>query len=146
MKTLNTLILLPFILLMGACDETKNVVDVAGSIQLTGEYSITEITETMIEPNTLTLSLSALDKSVRGHAGCNSFFGNYILDLYALSFNEFAITEKYCDEPVMTVERAYLKALHQTGSYSLQDNILTLFSKVDRSVLLKARKNMKENN
>lgn len=146
MKTLNTLIILPFILLMGACDETKNVVDVAGSIHLTGEYSITEITETMIEPNTLTLSLSALDKSVRGHAGCNSFFGNYTIDLYALSFKEFAITEKYCDEPVMTVERAYLKALHQTGSYTLQDNILTLFSKVDRSVLLKARKNSKENN
>ncbi len=146
MKTLNTLIILPFILLMGACDETKNVVDVAGSIHLTGEYSITEITETMIEPNTLTLSLSALDKSVRGHAGCNSFFGNYTIDLYALSFKEFAITEKYCDEPVMTVERAYLKALHQTGSYTLQDNILTLFSKVDRSLLLKARKNSKENN
>jgi heat shock protein HslJ len=146
MKTLNTIILLPLILMIGACDETKKVVDVAGNIHLTGEYTITEITETQIEPNTLTLSLSALDKTVRGHAGCNTFFGNYILDLYALSFKEFAITERYCDEPVMTVERTYLNALHQTGSYSLQDNILTLLSKVDRSVLLKAKKTRKEDN
>jgi heat shock protein HslJ len=132
--------------MMGACDETKKVVDVAGNIHLTGEYSITEITGTNIEPNTLTLTLAALDKSVRGNAGCNTFFGNYTLDLYALSFGEMASTERYCEEPVMDVERAYMTALNQTGSYSLQDNILTLFSKVDRSILLKAKKSTKERN
>ena len=115
MKTFNTLILLPLILLMSACDETKNVVDVAGSIQLTGEYTITEITDTEIGSNDLTLRLSALDKSVRGNSSCNTFFGNYTIDLYALSFNQFAITERYCDEPVMIVERAYLEALHHTA-------------------------------
>ena len=86
MKTIYTLILLPLILLMGACDETKNVVDVAGSIQLTGEYTISEITGTEIGTSELTLRLSALDKSARGNAGCNTFFGNYIIDLYTMSF------------------------------------------------------------
>jgi len=146
MKTLNTLILLPFIMMIGACDETKNVIDVAGNINLTGEYTITEISETELQTDTLTLSFSALDKIVKGYAGCNSFFGNYNLDLYALSFNDFASTERYCEEEVMIVERAYLKALHQTGSYTLQEHVLTLFSKTDRSVLLKAKKNTKENN
>ena len=146
MKTLNTLILLTLIFLMGACDGSKNVVDMSGKINLTGDYTITEITETEIELNTLTLSLSDLDKSVRGHTGCNSFFGNYSVDHHTLSFNEFAVTERYCDEPVMRVERAYLEALHQTGSYALQENILIFLSKEDKHVLLKAKKNTNENN
>lgn len=131
---------------MGACDGTKNVVDVTGNNQLSGEYTITEITKTQIESNTLTLSFSPLDKSVRGHAGCNSFFGNYTLDHYVLNFNDFVSTKMYCEEHVMNIERAYLRALHQTGSYTLEDNILTLFSKVDRSILLNAKKISKEKN
>ena len=146
MKSLITAFILSVLILFASCDETKKVVDVAGNIQLTGEYSISEIYSAEVDPNTLSLSFNALDKSVRGHAGCNAFFGNYTLDLYALGFEEFAITEKYCEEPIMEKERAYLKALHDTGSYTLENNILTLFSKTDRSMLLKADKILKEEN
>ena len=132
------------LLLFASCDETKKVVNTAGNIKLTGEYSISEINGAAIDPSTLSLSFNALDSTVRGHAGCNAFFGNYTLDLYALNFKDFAVTEKYCDEPIMEKERAYLRALHDTGSYSLENNELILYSKTDRSVLLKANKILKE--
>ena len=146
MKSLATIYILPLIILFASCDETKKVVDVAGNIHLTGEYSISEIEGAAVEPNTLTISFTALDKSVRGNAGCNSFFGNYTLDLYALSFGDMASTERYCDESIMEKERAYFSALHNTGSYTLQNDILTLYSKTDRSILIKAVKIIKVEN
>jgi heat shock protein HslJ len=50
-------------------------------------------------------------------------------------------TEMYCDEPVMETERAYLKAISNTGSYSIVEEVLTFYSKTDRSQLLTAKKN-----
>jgi heat shock protein HslJ len=127
-------------MILVGCDETKKVIDVAGSVQLSGSYTVVDFGKTVSTSEPMTFSFAALDKSIRGNTGCNSFFGNYTIDLYALSFGDFSVTEKYCDEPVMIAERALLKALQNTGSYSLQDNVLTLYSKNDRSVLVKANK------
>jgi heat shock protein HslJ len=139
MKALLTSILLATFLFT-SCDETKKVVDAAGSIQLSGTYTITSAMNKTITGTDKNLTFAALDKSVKGNAGCNSFFGNYTLDLYALSFGTLASTEMYCDEPIMEKENAIFKALRDTGSYTLENDVLTLLSKNDRSVLLKATK------
>jgi heat shock protein HslJ len=146
MKTLTIISLLFFAMIFTNCDETKKVIDLAGTVQLSGNYIVTEIGMSAVDPNSMTFSLAALDKTINGNTGCNSFFGNYTLDMYALGFGDFAVTERYCDEPVMIAERAYLKALGESGSYTLQNNILTLYSKLDRSVLLKAQKETNQGN
>jgi len=126
--------------LFTSCDETKKVIDVAGNVQLSGAYTITKAgTKTVANPD-INITFAALDKSVNGNAGCNTFFGNYTLDLYALSFGAIAATEMYCDEAVMTTEREIMKAMRETGSYTLENGVLTLLSKNDRSVLLTAKK------
>ena len=137
--------LLIFTLVFTSCDETKRVIDVAGSVQLTGSYTVTALNGKKISVKTNpTLSLSAIDKSIQGNTGCNSVFGSYKLDLYAISFSDLAVTAKGCPEDnVMSVEREYLDALNNTGSYGLENNILTFYSKIDRSVLLKATKDQK---
>lgn len=122
------------------CDETKKVIDVAGTVQLSGNYTVVDLGQAASGTEAMTFSFAAIDKSIRGYTGCNSFFGNYTIDLFALNFGEFAVSEKYCDEPIMTSERVLLKALQDTGSYSLQNNVLTLYSKIDRTILLKASK------
>ncbi|MBT8261976.1 MAG: META domain-containing protein [Bacteroidia bacterium] len=127
-----------------SCNETKKVIDVAGNVQLAGNYTITSLGETSVTENAPNITFLALDKSVKGNTGCNSFFGNYSLDLYALSFIDIAATERACDEPIMTNENMFLQALYNTGSYSLEENVLTLFSKNDRSVLLKAQKEVNQ--
>ena len=143
MKTLSTISLLTALLLFMGCDETKKVIDVAGTVQLSGNYTVTEAGDTAVNSEDVTFSLAALDKSISGNTGCNSFFGNYTIDLYAMSFGDLAVSEKYCDKDIMNTERRLLNALNNTGSYALQDGVLTLYSKTDRSVLLKATK---ENN
>ena len=143
MRTLVSTLFLSLFIFM-SCDETKKVIDVAGSVQLSGAYEITSVGDTKVNEPTINLNFAALDKSIRGNAGCNSFFGSYTLDLYALSFNDISATENYCDEAIMTTENAIMNALRNTGSYSYEDNVLTLYSKADRSVLLKANKEKRE--
>jgi heat shock protein HslJ len=146
----NLVIVLAVVLLgsMTSCEETKKVIGVAGSVQLSGNYMVTSIPgasdKISKEGDLLTLNFAALDKSIRGNTGCNTFFGNYTLDLYALSFSDIGATERACSKPVMATENAYMMALGNTGSYELQNNILTLFSKTDRSVLLTAKKEVQE--
>lgn len=142
MKVLASLSALIFALVFTSCDETKKVIDVAGSVQLTGNYTVSSINGAKLTSNVYpTFSLSALDNSFRGTTGCNSVFGNYTIDLYAINFSDLAVSEKFCAEKdVMRAEREFLDALNKTGSYAIQDGLLTLYSKTDRSVVLTARK------
>lgn len=134
------IILLTSVLLLSSCDETKKVIDTAGQVQLSGSYTVQTINGNLIDENNPTLSFNVLDKGVNGTTGCNRYFGSYSLDLYALSFSELASTEMACEEPIMTIEWDFMKALDQTGSYALSEGVLTLYSKLDRSVLLTAKK------
>jgi heat shock protein HslJ len=133
-----------------SCDETKKVIDVAGNVQLSGTYSILNIggkTVTTMGDKKPYITFLGLDKTIRGNTGCNSYFGKYALDLYALSFSDVGQTEMYCDEGTMATETKLMEALRNTGSYSIDENKLTLFSKMDRSVLLTANKdNTRDNN
>ncbi|MBW2937099.1 META domain-containing protein [Aureisphaera sp. CAU 1614] len=137
------LILLTTIFVM-SCDETKRVIDTAGNVQLSGNYNVTEINGNTITEKAPNIRFYALDKTIRGNTGCNSFFGSYALDLYALSFSDIGSTEMACDQPIMDVENAFLNALNNTGSYDIQNRVLTLYSKNDRTVLLKANKEVTE--
>ncbi|RMA65831.1 META domain-containing protein [Ulvibacter antarcticus] len=140
MKVLTIFSFLISTLLFVSCDETKKVIDVAGSVQLSGTYDIATVNGSAVNANGMSLTMAALDKSIRGTTGCNSFFGNYTLDLYAIQFGDLAVSEKMCDKVVMSTERALLDALKETGSYTMQEGELTLYSKADRGVLLVAKK------
>lgn len=145
MKILATLTVLIFTLVFTSCDETKKVIDVAGNVQLTGNYTVSAINGRKIASNTNpTFSLSALDNSFRGTSGCNSVFADYTLDMYAITFDNLAVSEKFCAEKeIMKTERDFLDALKNTGSYALENGMLTFYSKTDRSVVLSAKKDIK---
>lgn len=145
MKLLATLSILMFALIFTSCDETKKVIDVAGSVQLTGNYTVSAINgEKPTVKEVPSFSMSALDNTFRGATGCNSVFGSYNLDLYAISFKDLAVSERECaGKDIMKVERDFLDALNKTGSYSLQDGVLTFYSKTDRSVVLSAKKEIR---
>ena len=131
-------------ILLTSCDETKKVIDVAGNVQLAGNYAITAIGDKAVTENAPTISFMAYDKSIKGNTGCNSFFGNYSLDLNVLTFSDIGSTEMACEQPIMDIENSFLQSLRNTGSFSLQNNVLTLLSKDDQSVLLKAQKETNE--
>ncbi|QNJ97343.1 META domain-containing protein [Constantimarinum furrinae] len=146
MKALTVLIAMVFTISLSSCDETKKVIDAAGNVQISGNYAVAKVNGKTISSNKPTISFTALDKAVNGNTGCNSFFGKYTLDLYALSFSEIASTEMACDAHIMKTENEFLQALRNTGSYALENDVLVLYSKNDRSILLEANRIKPENN
>jgi len=128
------------------CDETKKVIDTAGSVQLSGMYTVNSIKGAKTGVTNINISFAALDKSIRGNTGCNTFFGKYNNDLYALSFNDIAVTEMACEEPIHSREQNFLEVLRNTGSYTYDKGVLTLYSKTDRSELLTAKKDSTDGN
>ncbi len=148
MKTFATLSVLILTVILCGCNETKKAIDIAGNVQLNGKYVVNQINgTTVVANNHPTLIFSALDKSIRGTTGCNSVFGKYTLDLYVLNFQDLAVSEKDClQQNVKQTESQFLDALKNTGSYYLQDNVLTLYSKGDKKVLLTATKDANAQN
>lgn len=85
-----------------------------------------------------------------GTAGCNSFFGVYVLgtsddttsddtgdtDPNRLSFGEVGTTLMACEEPFMRQEEAVLNALRATRSYAIEGNSLTLLDADGNALVL----------
>jgi heat shock protein HslJ len=72
----------------------------------------------------LTLQFTT-DGKIMGHAGCNTFGGEYGLTTAQprLAISQLVYTEKYCtEEGIMTQETAYLDALAQAKSYAFTED------------------------
>src|SRR5690554_4542973 len=92
-----------------SCDETKKVIDVAGNINLAGTYGISSINGEKPKTTAPTITFVAMDKTLRGTTGCNSYFANYSIDLYTMDISELAVSEMYCeDENIQKTEKDFI--------------------------------------
>lgn len=139
MKPLFSILVCSVLFLTTSCDETKKVINTASNVQLNGNYTINKVKENSYTPKGLVITFDALNRSVNATTECNNLFGSYTIDLYALNFSPLAITKMYC-EGKMDAEKEIGEALEATGSYTIENGVLTLFSKTDKSQLLKATK------
>lgn len=145
MKSLATLSLLVFALVFTSCDETKKVIDVAGNVQLSGDYTVNSVDGNSLGVIKPTITFAALSGRVSGNAGCNNYFGDYTINNNTLTFGELAATKKMCQKGQMEVENQFLEVMNNVGGYRIQDNVLTLYAKSDQSVLITATKDKEEN-
>ncbi len=63
-----------------------------------------------------------------GHAGCNQFFGQFVISGSSLSFEQLGTTRMACPEPLASVEQRFLAALGNTDGYAMQGSELLLLS------------------
>jgi heat shock protein HslJ len=64
-------------------------------------------------------------EQAHGTAACNSYGGSYRAgDDGSLSFDGFAVTEMGCEQPLMTVESAYLTALNDVTSFRIEGSLV----------------------
>ena len=124
-----------------SCKETKDITETASNITLEGSYTVISVNGTENKTTALSLNFNSLNKVVSGNAGCNDFSGNYSLDSFTLNIGVLTATEAYCDDDTMKVERNMFGAIRNIGSYEIKKGILTLYSKVDRTPKLTAKKN-----
>jgi len=72
--------------------------------------------------------LEAAQSRVRGHAGCNNFFGGYVVDGQGLSFGALGSTMMACPAG-MDTESAFLGALEAADRFEISGQTMTLLGK-----------------
>ena len=83
----------------------------------------------LIADTEITAEFVSAEETVKGSAGCNSYFGSYELKGSQLSIpGPIGATEMYCMEPegVMDQEQEYLAALQLAASYEIDGNELQI--------------------
>jgi heat shock protein HslJ len=108
------------------------VFDVAEPVSLTGtEWSATgvnngkEAVVSLAEGTTLTATF-ADDGTLSGSAGCNRFTGGYTTNGDSIEIGPLASTRKACEPDVMTQEAAYLAALENATTVTIDGSTLEL--------------------
>ncbi|NCT16905.1 MAG: hypothetical protein COZ75_09450 [Flavobacteriaceae bacterium CG_4_8_14_3_um_filter_34_10] len=137
MKTFFSIVVCSVFFLTTSCDEAQKAINTASNVQLNGNYTINEVMGKSYSPKNLVMGFDALNKSFNATTECNNLFGSYTLDLYVIKFGAIASTKKYC-EGKMDAEKEITDALEATGSYSIENGILKLYSANDRSLLMTA--------
>ena len=88
--------------------------------------------ERSVLPGTeITIEFVSSDRTVKGSAGCNSYFGSYELEDNQLSIpGPFAVTEMACMEPdgIMEQEQEYLVILENIETYEIEGKQLLIIS------------------
>jgi heat shock protein HslJ len=72
-----------------------------------------------------TASITFTEDEINGSTGCNSYFGNYTLDVSALAIDPLGRTERGC-EGIMEQEEGYLEMLQASESITLEEERLTI--------------------
>lgn len=67
-----------------------------------------------------------VDGSIKGHGGCNSFFGSLEKTESGIAVGPLGATRMACPDPVMRRETAFMNALQQTERFEAGQNSLQL--------------------
>ena len=67
-----------------------------------------------------------VDGSIKGHGGCNKFFGSLQTTDDGLSVGELGATRMACPSQIMDREKAFMKALQDTTQFEIGENSLQL--------------------
>ena len=84
----------------------------------------------------ITLNFDQQNKKLSGNAGCNQYFGNYILDNKSLKAGPMGSTMMFCSEEIMDQEMRFL-ALFETGVEISKKNDLLILKNKDNQLTFK---------
>ena len=73
-------------------------------------------------PAAVTPMLSFADGSISGNAGCNTFNATYTVTGDVIEIGPIMSTKMACEEPMASVEGAYLAALEAVGKVAILDD------------------------
>lgn len=70
-------------------------------------------------------SLNTAESQINGYAGCNNFFGTYLLNRSNITFSQIGSTKMACVRNPID-EQAFLAMFGQANKIEVNDNLLTL--------------------
>ena len=137
---LSTLLLLVILI---SCKDTKKVAENATPEIPSGKYEIRVVQGKVLNTKQY-ISFVASENKISGKTDCNGYTGGYTIDKNTINFGPMTATKMYCEEHVMEAERSFFIALKNTATFVIDNNMLTLVSGENGSIMLKAIKS-KEN-
>jgi heat shock protein HslJ len=87
-----------------------------------------EGTRVPVTSEKMVLRFNTEEKKVNGDAGCNRFFGSYLLDDDNLSFKELGSTKMACPKEAMERETLFLSSLDQAIRFNFEGEVLRIVS------------------
>ena len=69
-----------------------------------------------------------VDGSIKGHGGCNSFFGNLEKTEAGIAVAQLGATRMACPQKIMARESAFMQALQNTTQFAVGNNRLQLLT------------------
>lgn len=72
-----------------------------------------------------------------GNASCNGWQGSYTIDETNLQFEDFELSEIFCESPegIMDQEDAFILMLGDASSYEVQGDQLTIFTSSEETLI-----------
>ncbi len=122
-------LLLIAVLGLTACGTSTNEVMLEDTVWVLESYGEPGNLKAVIADTKITAEFVSAEKTVKGSAGCNSYFGGYELKGSQLSIpGPIGATEMYCMQPegVMDQEQEYLAILQLAESYEIGGNELQI--------------------
>jgi heat shock protein HslJ len=109
-----------FVMMMGREAAEQNMA--GGGASLTGVHwrLVSMSGDNIAEESGMFVSID-VDGSVKGHGGCNGFFGSLEKTQTGLEFGPLGATRMACPEPIMSREMDFLEALQESRQF-LSDN------------------------
>src|SRR5262245_25683703 len=123
------------LLILSACSG-GNSASVAGTWKLVSYGDPANPTPAAPDVDT---SIEFKDGQVNGNVGCNGFGGKYEVKDDEITFSEMMSTLMFCEGPVGDQETTTLNVLHETATFVLDGNTLTMTSKDGSAVIVLAR-------
>ncbi|PZD78437.1 META domain-containing protein [Mesonia sp. K7] len=139
MKAIFFTLALSVLFTFASCEQTKQVLNTTSNVQLNGLYDILTVNGKDYNSKNLTIQFNAMNNNFSATTECNNMFGDYKIDIYAITFSNIASTKKFC-EGRMDAEEEIAETLSNVGSFEVVDGKLTLYSLNDRSVIFTALK------
>ena len=128
-RILGMLLLLITVLGLIACSTGTGGNMLDDTLWVLESYGEPENLKAVIADTEITAQFISAEETVKGSAGCNSYFGNYQLKGSQLSIpGPIGATEMYCMEPdgLMDQEQQYLAILQLAESYEIDGNELQI--------------------
>ena len=110
-------------------DKTKQEVSLEDTKWVLQSYGEPGNPKDILVDTEITAEFVSSEETVKGSAGCNSYFGSYELKGSQLSIpGPVGVTEMYCMEPkgIMDQEQEYLAALQLAESYEIDGDELQI--------------------
>lgn len=104
------------------------VVALEGTVWTLVSYGDPSDPKAVLEDSEITAEFDSAEGTVKGSAGCNSYFGSYEVDGDTITFGLLGATLMACLEPegIMQQESAYLAALDSAVTYRIEGDKLEL--------------------